>query len=57
VNTVINLRVPYNFGKMFNSCATGGLSRRYQLHGVTLVSYGIFKEALNYCDYVASNDN
>jgi hypothetical protein len=35
LNTVINLRVPYNIGKFFSSCATGGFSRRAQLHGVS----------------------
>jgi hypothetical protein len=35
VNTVMNLRVPYNFGKFFSSCATGGFSSRTQLHGVS----------------------
>jgi hypothetical protein len=34
VNTVMNLRVPYNAGKFLNSCKTGGFSRRAQLHGV-----------------------
>jgi hypothetical protein len=28
VNTVMNLRVPYNAGKFLNSCTTGGFSRR-----------------------------
>jgi hypothetical protein len=35
VNTVMNLRVPYNFGKFLSSCATGGFTRRAQLHGVS----------------------
>jgi hypothetical protein len=35
VNTVMNLRVPYNFGKFLSGCATGGFSRRSQLHGVS----------------------
>jgi hypothetical protein len=35
VNTVINLRVPSNVGKFLSSCATGGFSRRAQLHGVS----------------------
>jgi hypothetical protein len=35
VNTVINLRVPTNFGKFLNDSATGGFSRRAQLHGVS----------------------
>jgi hypothetical protein len=30
VNTVMNLRVPYNVGKFSSSCATGGFSRRVQ---------------------------
>jgi hypothetical protein len=35
VNTVLNLRVPENVGKFLSSCATGGFSRRAQLHGVS----------------------
>jgi hypothetical protein len=35
VNTVMNLRVPQHFGKYLSRCATGGFSRRSQLHGVT----------------------
>jgi hypothetical protein len=35
VNTVMNLRVPYKVGKFLSSCATGGFSRRAQLHGVS----------------------
>jgi hypothetical protein len=35
VNTVMNLRVPYNVGKFLSSCATGGFSRRAQLQGVS----------------------
>jgi hypothetical protein len=35
VNTVMNLRVLYNVGKFFSSCATGGFSSRAQLHGVS----------------------
>jgi hypothetical protein len=35
VNTVINLRVPYNFGNFLSSCTTGGFSTRAQLHGVS----------------------
>jgi hypothetical protein len=38
VNTVMNLRVPYNVGKFQSGCATGGFSRRAQLHGVSYVS-------------------
>jgi hypothetical protein len=34
VNTVMKLRVPYNFGKFF-SCTTGGFARRAQLQGVS----------------------
>jgi hypothetical protein len=32
VNTVMNLRVPYDVGKFFNSFTTSGFSRRAQLH-------------------------
>jgi hypothetical protein len=35
VSMVMNLRVPSNVGKFFSSCATGGFSRRPQLHGVS----------------------
>jgi hypothetical protein len=35
VNTVMNLRVPQNVGKFLSGCATGGFSRRAQLHGVS----------------------
>jgi hypothetical protein len=35
VNTVMNLLVPQNIGKFFSSCATGGFSRRSQLHEVS----------------------
>jgi hypothetical protein len=31
VNTVINLRVPQNAGKLLSSCTIGGFSRRAQL--------------------------
>jgi hypothetical protein len=34
VNTVMNFRVPKNVGKFFSNCATGGFSRKAQLHGV-----------------------
>jgi hypothetical protein len=34
VNTVINLRVPYIFGKFLSGCTTSSFSRRDQLHGV-----------------------
>jgi hypothetical protein len=33
VNTVMNLRFPYNFEKFLSSCATGGLSGREHDHG------------------------
>jgi hypothetical protein len=32
VNTVMNLRVPYNAGKFLSSCTIVGFSRRAQLH-------------------------
>jgi hypothetical protein len=32
VNTVMNLRAPYNAGKYLNSCTIGSFSRRSQLH-------------------------
>jgi hypothetical protein len=39
VNTLMNFRVPYNFGKFLSSCATGGFSRKAQLHGVSKLGY------------------
>jgi hypothetical protein len=35
VNTVMNLRVPQNVGKLLSSCATGGFSRGARLHGAS----------------------
>jgi hypothetical protein len=35
VNTVMNLWVPQNFGKILSSCTTGDFSRRAQLHEVS----------------------
>jgi hypothetical protein len=35
VYTVMNLQVPTNVGKFVNSKATGGFSRRAQLHAVS----------------------
>jgi hypothetical protein len=35
VNTVMNLHVPQNVGNFWNSCTTGGFSRRAKLHAVT----------------------
>jgi hypothetical protein len=32
INTVMNLRVPYNTGKFLSSCTTDSFSRRAQLH-------------------------
>jgi hypothetical protein len=32
VNTVMNLRIPYNARKFLSSCRIGGFSRRVQLH-------------------------
>jgi hypothetical protein len=36
VNTVMNIRIPKNVGKFSSSSATGGFSRRVQLHGGSL---------------------
>jgi hypothetical protein len=42
VNTVMNLRFPWNAGKFLNSCVTDGFSRRAQLHEVRwLASYSV----------------
>jgi hypothetical protein len=35
VNTVMNLRVPYDVGKFLSSSTTGGFSTRVQLHRVS----------------------
>jgi hypothetical protein len=35
MNTVMNLRVPYNVGKFLSSRITGGFSRMAQIHGVS----------------------
>jgi hypothetical protein len=35
VNTVMNLRVPQNFGKFLSICTSGGFSRRAQVHEVS----------------------
>jgi hypothetical protein len=32
VNTVMNIRVPYNFRKFLSSCTTNEFSRKAQLH-------------------------
>jgi hypothetical protein len=32
VNTVMNLRVPYNAGKFLSTCTIGGFSSRAELH-------------------------
>jgi hypothetical protein len=37
VNTVMNLRVTQSVGKFLSSCATGGFSRKAQLHGIKTV--------------------
>jgi hypothetical protein len=37
VNTVINLLVPHNVGKILSSCTTGGFSKRAQLHEISCV--------------------
>jgi hypothetical protein len=34
VNTVMNLRVPQNIGKLLSSCTTGCVSRATHLYGV-----------------------
>jgi hypothetical protein len=35
VNMVMSLLVPQNFGRFLTSCATGGFTRRTQIHGVS----------------------
>jgi hypothetical protein len=39
VNWVLNLRVPWNAGKLSSDLTSSGLSSSAQLHGVKLVSY------------------
>jgi hypothetical protein len=34
-DTVINLRVPKNVGKLLDKCTIGGFSRRTHLHGIS----------------------
>jgi hypothetical protein len=41
VNTVMNLRVPQNVGKLWSSRTIGGFSRRAQFHEVSLVSKSV----------------
>jgi hypothetical protein len=47
VNTVMNLRVPQNVGKFLSSCATGGFSRRVQLHGYSQLLFWYYTPELN----------
>jgi hypothetical protein len=47
VYTVMNLRVSANVGEFLSSCATGGFSRRAQLHGVSVLT--IIGEAIPLC--------
>jgi hypothetical protein len=35
VNTVMDLRAPYNTGKFLSGCTNGGFSRKAQLHEVS----------------------
>jgi hypothetical protein len=42
VNTVMKLRVPSHVGKFLSSCTTGGLTRRTQLHAVSLLEVSYF---------------
>jgi hypothetical protein len=39
VNTVMNLRAPYIFGKFLSSCTNGGFSRRAQIHEVSYIYF------------------
>jgi hypothetical protein len=38
VDTVVKLKVRWNFEKFFSSCTTGGLLRRSQLHGLNYLA-------------------
>jgi hypothetical protein len=38
-NTVTNFLVPYNFSEFLSSCTSGGLSRRVQLHEVSVMIF------------------
>jgi hypothetical protein len=53
VNTIINLRVPYIFGKFLSSCVTGGFSRRAQFRGVSVLIIQIFLIILTKSPYVS----
>jgi hypothetical protein len=37
VNSVLNLRVPYNSGKLWSDISSGGLSRSAQPHRVSFL--------------------
>jgi hypothetical protein len=51
VNMALNLQVPWNVGKLLTSWATGGFSRRTQIHGEHLLIYQSVSlvTALNIC--------
>jgi hypothetical protein len=60
VNALMNLRVPYNAGKLPSSCTTGDLSSGAQLHRVSSLVRDIEfdktceREVLKLCDAVPS---
>jgi hypothetical protein len=46
MNTAMNVRVPYNFGKFLGSWTTSAFSRRAQLNGVFFLYYCLVCEAI-----------
>jgi hypothetical protein len=51
VNTVMNFRVPWNAGKFFSSCRTGGFSRTAQLVRFPIVLLRHFQYLYNFLSY------
>jgi hypothetical protein len=53
VNTVMNLRFPYNAGKFLSSCTTGSFSRRVQIRKVSY--YGSLCDAFSTAGCIKSD--
>jgi hypothetical protein len=54
VNTVTNLPAPYNVGKFLSTYATGGFSRRAQLHGnsfIYICAFRVIFTNFKHCNY------
>jgi hypothetical protein len=52
VNTVMNLRVPYNAGKFLSSCTSGSFSRRAQLHESVRRSNEMISQFVSRCNFL-----